>query len=208
MLGLLVTPSELLHVDMMTFAIPLALFLATVARPIVVWLCLLPFRFSIRENAYMGWVGLRGAVPIILATIPMLAEISDDVARPIFNVVFFVVVVNAFIPGALLKWLTRWLRLEVAEAPPPAAILEMNSTQLLKGDISSFFIDDSLAVANVPLSKIPFPQGAAVILTVRGQELFAARGDTVLLPGDHVYVFCHLEDRPYVELLFGSPQGD
>ncbi|MCI0362458.1 MAG: potassium/proton antiporter [Phycisphaerales bacterium] len=206
MMGLLVFPLDLVRLPGVIYSLALAIFLATVARPVVVWLCLLPFGYSVREMTYIGWVGLRGAVPIILATIPVMENVPNAIAY--FNIVFFVVVINAIMPGASLRWLTRWLKLDVAEPPTPAAVLEINSTQLLRGEIHSFFIDESLAVANVKLAKIPFPQGAAVILMVRDQQLLAARGDTVLLPGDHVYVFCHEEDRPYIELLFGRPQAD
>jgi cell volume regulation protein A len=153
---------------------------------------------------YIGWVGLRGAVPIILATFPILAQV--DGAQRIFNVVFFVVVVNSLVPGSTLRWITRWMKLEVAEPPAPAAALEVNSLQLLKGEILSYFIDETLAVCGVPLSRIKFPEGSSMILVVRGQELLAARGYTVLQPGDHVYVFMRPEDRPYIELLFGRAE--
>src|SRR5690606_27737910 len=103
-------------------------------------------------------------------------------------------------------WLTRRLKLDVAEPPPPAAALEINSTQLLRGEILSFYIDETLAVTGVPLSRIHFPEGSSVLMVVRGNELMAARGYTVLEPGDHVYVFTRPENKPYVELLFGRPQ--
>jgi cell volume regulation protein A len=202
MLGLLVFPSQLLDVAWMGLGI--ALLLAFIARPVAVAACLLPFRFPRRELMYIGWVGLRGAVPIILATFPILAQV--DGAQRIFNVVFFVVVVNSLVPGSTLRWITRWMKLEVAEPPAPAAALEVNSLQLLKGEILSYFIDETLAVCGVPLSRIKFPEGSSMILVVRGQELLAARGYTVLQPGDHVYVFMRPEDRPYIELLFGRAE--
>ena len=198
-LGLLVQPSQLLKVAWVGLAIALAL--AFIARPLVVWLCLLPFKFTQQERLYIGWVGLRGAVPIILATIPILAQIPH--AMEIFDVVFFIVVINALIPGATLGWVTRRLGLNVEETPTPAAALEINSTQLVQSDILTFYIDETLAVTGVPLSRIKFPEGSSAILVVRGEELLAARGFTVLQPGDHVYVFCHRQDRPHIELLFG-----
>jgi cell volume regulation protein A len=202
MLGLLVFPSQLL--DVAWQGVGLALFLAFIARPVATAACLLPFRYPRNEIAYIGWVGLRGAVPIILATFPVLAQV--DGAMHIFNLVFFIVVVNALIPGATLRWITRRMKLDVAEPPAPAAALEINSTQLLKGEILSFYVDDTLAVCGVPLSSIRFPEGSSMILVVRGQELLAARGYTVIEPGDHVYVFCRPEVRPYIELLFGKAE--
>jgi potassium/hydrogen antiporter len=111
MLGLLVFPSRLGAV-----AVPgtvLALVLAFVARPLVVNLCLLPFRYSGKERLYVGWVGLRGAVPIILATFPVLAQVPGS--DTLFNLVFFAVVVSGLLPGATVARVSRWLGVE-AEA--------------------------------------------------------------------------------------------
>ncbi len=204
MLGLLVFPSNLLPVAAVGLGV--ALFLALVGRPIAVALCLLPFRFPLREVAYVGWVGLRGAVPIILATYPVLVGV--DGADKIFNIVFFIVVVGAIIPGAGIRFMTRRLRLEAPDAPIPSAALEIHSTRLLRGELLSFFITPNLAVCNARLSQVPFPQEVSVILVVRGEELIAPRGSTTLLAGDHVYVFCRPEDEPFIRLLFGrSTEG-
>ncbi len=202
-LGLLVTPSHLLHVAWLGLA--LALFLSFVARPLVVALCLIPFRYPAKEIAYIGWVGLRGAVPIILGTFPVLAGAPG--AMFIFDMVFFIVVVNAFIPGATLPWVTRRMGLEVAEPPPPKAVLEIESMQPLNGELMSFYVDPALAVTGVKLQELPFPEGAAAALIVRGQELVAPKGQTVLQAGDHVYVFSRPEDKPFIQLMFGRPES-
>lgn len=204
MLGLLVFPSALLPVAGLGLAI--AFFLALVARPLAVALCLLPFRMPSREVLYVGWVGLRGAVPIVLATFPVLYKVSG--ADEVFNLVFFIVVVNALIPGSTVRWLTRRWDLMAEERPSPPAVLEINSTRQLEGELASYFIDPSLAVCGVRLAQIKFPPGASAVLVVRDGALVACRGETELLPGDHVYVFMHHEDRPYIQLLFGRPQDD
>lgn len=202
-LGLLVSPSRLLDVAWLGLA--LALFLSIVARPLVVALCLTPFRYPAREIGYIGWVGLRGAVPIILATFPVLAGAPG--AMPIFDIVFFIVVVNAFIPGSTVPWVTRRLGLESAEPPSPKAVLEIESMQPLNGDLMSFYIDPVLAVTGVALHELPFPEGAAAALIVRGQELIAPKGHTVLEAGDHIYVFARPEDKPFIQLMFGRPES-
>jgi cell volume regulation protein A len=203
MMGLLVFPSQLLPVAGQGLGI--ALFLAFIGRPLVVALCLLPFGFPAKEVVYMGWVGLRAAVPIILATFPLLSGITG--ANKVFNIVFFVVVANsALLPGATIRYVTRRLGLEAPDVPTPTAALEINSNRLLQGDLLSFYITDVLAVSNMPLSKIPFPPHTSVVLLVRGEQLIAPRGSTVLMPGDHVYVFCRPEDHPFLELLFGRSQ--
>ncbi len=203
MLGLLVFPSQLLPVAGIGLAT--ALFLAFVARPLAVSLCLLPCRFPAREIGYIGWIGLRGAVPIILGALPVLAQVPGS--QRVFNIVFFIVVVSTLIPGATIRTVTRWLRLAVPERPRPSAVLEINSAHPLKSEIVSYFVQAPAAVCGATLSQINLPADAAVILVVRGNELVAARGHTTLLPGDHVYVFLRPADRAYLELLFGQSES-
>lgn len=203
MLGLLVFPSRLLEIA--PVALPLALFLTVFARPLVVWLCLLPFRYPGREVAYIAWVGLRGAVPIVLATYPLLLGASG--AERIFDIVFFIVVVGSIFPGATVSWLAKSLKLEAADPPAPPAVLEIESMQPLNGELLSFYVDEALPVAGVRIDEIPLPETAAVTLIVRGRDLIAPRPTTVLEPGDHVYVFSREEDRALVQLMLGRPEG-
>lgn len=202
-LGLLAFPSRVL--GELGVGLAVALVLAVLARPLVVALCLTPFRaYAAREVGYVGWVGLRGAVPIILATYPVLAGAPG--ARRVFDVVFIVVVANALLPGATVPWLTRRLGLESGEPPPPQAVLEIESRQPLDGALLSFHVDEALAVAGAALRDLPFPEGAAATLVVRGRQLVPPRGNTTLEPGDHVYVIVRPEDRAFVELMFGQAE--
>jgi len=203
-LGLLVFPSRL--VEVAWIGLSLALFLAFVARPLVVTLCLLPFRFPRREVFYIGWVGLRGAVPIVLATYPLL--VGAPGAEWIFNVVFFIVVSNALLPGGTVAWMTRRLGLQSGEPPPPRAVLEIQSAQPLSGELSSFYIEPALAACGVAIADLPFPQGSAATLLVRGNEIIAPKGDTILEAGDHLYVFALPADLPFIQLIFGRPESD
>jgi cell volume regulation protein A len=202
-LGLLAFPSRLRGVA--GTGLTLALFLAIVARPLVVALCLMPFRsYTWRDTLYVGWVGLRGAVPIILAIFPVLAG-APGAAR-VFDVAFFIVVINAIIPGMTVPWVTRRLRLESPEPPPPRAVLEIESMQPLGGELVSFYIDEALAVAGAALRDLPFPESTSIILLVRGRDVLAPRGETVLLPGDHAYMFVKPEDRALLQLMFGREE--
>lgn len=202
LLGLLVFPSRLVAVA--PAGLGLGLFLALIARPAVVALCLLPFRLPAREVLYIGWVGLRGAVPIILATFPVLAGVPG--ANGLFDVVFFIVVVNAIVPGWTVPRAAKLLRVGGDAPPAPPALVEIHSTRPLQGDVLSFVIEKASAVAGSPISELPFPDGSAVMLVVRGSSLIAPRGSTVLQPGDHVHVFCLPPDRGFVELLFGRAE--
>lgn len=202
MLGLLAFPSRLWPIAGTGLA--LGLFLSIIARPLAVLPCVLPFKFSWTEIGYLGWNGLRGAVPIILGTFPVLAQVPG--AERIFDLVFFIVVVSSVVPGMTIRFVTRRLKLDVPEQPTPPAILEINSSHRLKGRLSSFFIEPSVAVCGVALREIEFPPNAAVVMIVRDDDLIVARGSTVIEPNDHVYLFHRPEDRPFIELLFGRPE--
>lgn len=199
MLGLLVSPARLISVAPVGLII--ALVLALVARPVMVALCLLPFRYRPSAVVYLGWVGLRGAVPIVLAVFPVLMKAPG--AEWLFNVVFFIVVVNSLIPGATVPWVTRRLGLATDVPPTPQAVLEIESHLQLDADLLGFTIDEALPVAGETIASLPFPEGAAVALIVRGRELIAPKGSTQIEAGDHVYVITSNADRGMVELLFG-----
>jgi potassium/hydrogen antiporter len=119
-LGLLVTPDE--FIPLAPAALGVAAVLILVARPISVAACLVPFRFAPSEQAFIAWVGLRGAVPIILAMFPMLAGLPHS--REIFNVAFFVVLVSLGLQGWTLPAVARRLHVERESGARPAAIVE------------------------------------------------------------------------------------
>ena len=203
MLGLLVYPSRLLDAAFVGTVVGLAL--TFVARPVMAAVCLVPLRFPRNDILYIGWVGLRGAVPIVLATFPVLAR-APGAAR-IFDIVFFIVALNAVLPGMTVSWATRRLGLESLEPPPPDAVLTVESFNRLNGELLSYYIDELLPVAGMALQELPFPDGAAVTMIVRGQELIAPKGDTRLEIGDHAYVLTRPDAVGMVQLLFGRPES-
>jgi potassium/hydrogen antiporter len=169
-------------------------------------LSLLPMGYSARESAFIGWMGLRGAVPIILATVPVLARAPG--AERIFDLVFFVVAVSTVLHGVTGAPLARWLGLEIAEPPAPPAVLEIESVRPLKSRLTAYYIDDALAVAGVALADLPLPPSASITVIVRGDDLVSPHGSTVLTPGDHVYILMREEDAPLVRLMFGREEGE
>jgi cell volume regulation protein A len=204
LLGVLVEHSHLFEIAGM--GVGLAFAIALFARPISVLLCLLPFRYPAREVAYVGWVGLRGAVPIIFATYPVLANARD--AHRVFDLVFFVVVVSALLQGTTVRFATRALGVEVKAPPPPRAVIEISSTELLDGELLPFYIEEASAVAHARIDELSLPEGASVTLISRGIELIAPRPELTLRPGDHVHVFCRSCDRALIRLLFGRSEGE
>ncbi|GEC07344.1 K+/H+ antiporter [Streptomyces spinoverrucosus] len=183
LLGLLVTPHEL-GVDILP-ALVIGLVLTMVARPLSVVVCLLPFRVPWQEQALMSWAGLRGAVPIILATIPMVSGVEGS--RHIFNIVFVLVVVYTLLQGPTLPWLARLLRLgdgtEAADLGIESAPLEQ-----LRGHLLSVSIPRESKMHGVEINELRLPAGAAVTLVVRKGTSFVPLPTTVLQRGDELLV--------------------
>jgi cell volume regulation protein A len=204
LLGLLAEPGRLAGIALPGLA--LALFLVLVARPAAVAPALLPFRFAPREIAFLAWTGLRGAVPIILATYPVLSGVPGG--ERIFDLVFFVVVVSTLLQGTPIRWLARKLDLVAPGPPAPRAVLEIVSRDPLAGEVLSYYVEEASAVAGSTIADLPFPEGATVMLIVRGSELVPPRGATTLEPGDHVYVFARPEEKGLVHLLFGREEEE
>lgn len=204
MLGLLAFPMRIL--DVLPIGIGLTLMLAFFARPAAVALCLLPFGYKPREVAFVAWVGLRGAVPIVLATLPVIAGVPG--AERAFDVAFVIVVVNALLQGTTVPWLARKLRVESGDSPAPPALLEIEGPVAFATRIRSFHIEEDLPVCGQTLADIPFPAESSAMLIIRGGNLLNPRGDTVLTVGDHVYLLVDEGDAAYLQLLFGRPEGD
>ncbi|MBZ9638603.1 potassium/proton antiporter [Streptomyces sp. PSKA30] len=183
LLGLLVTPHEL--GDDIVPALVIGLVLTMVARPLSVVFCLLPFRVPWREQTLMSWAGLRGAVPIILATIPVVSDVEGS--DRIFNIVFGLVVVYTLIQGPTLPWVARKLRLGDKSA---AADLGIESAPLerLRGHLLSVTIPAESKMHGVEISELRLPAGAAVTLVVREGKSFVPLPTTVLRRGDELLV--------------------
>ncbi|MFG2603907.1 potassium/proton antiporter [Streptomyces sp. NPDC048514] len=182
-LGLLVTPHEL--GDDVLPALLIGLVLTMVARPLSVILSLAPFRVPWQEQTLMSWAGLRGAVPIILATIPMVNGVAGS--RRIFNIVFVLVVVYTLVQGPTLPWLARKLRLgEQGEASDLG--IESAPLERLRGHLLSVSIPEGSLMHGVEVSELRMPPGAAVTLVVREEESFVPLPTTVLRRGDELLV--------------------
>lgn len=204
LLGLLAFPEKLGQVGW--HGLILALVLAFVARPLVVALCLAPFRYSARETAFVSWVGLRGAVPILLATYPVLAGAENG--EYLFHLVFLVVVVNALIPGATIRWAAKKLGMEDERIPRPQPVLEIAATESIPAQIISFRLEPAAMVTGQTAGRLPLPEGADVLLIVRDRRIIPVRDDTVLMPHDHVHLLLDPKDKHAVELLFGLREDD
>ncbi|MER7046110.1 potassium/proton antiporter [Streptomyces jumonjinensis] len=182
LLGLLVTPHEL--VDDFWPAVAVGLVLTMVARPLSVFLSLLPFRIPPREQVLLSWAGLRGAVPIILATIPMVAGVEGS--GRIFNIVFVLVVVYTLVQGPTLPWLARALKL--GPGAPSDLGVESAPLERLRGHLLSVSIPEESRMHGVEVAELRLPAGAAVTLVVRDEKSFVPTPSTVLRRGDELLV--------------------
>lgn len=202
-LGLLAFPSRILTAFPVGFA--LALVLAFVARPAVIAACLLPFGYHPREITFIGWVGLRGAVPIVLATLPVIMQVPQ--AEYVFDVVFVIVVMNSALQGTSVPWLARRLRVDSAEPVGPGALLEIEGPAPFDREIKSFSIDEVLPVNGASVRDLPLPESVSLMLVIRETQLLTPHGDLRLRSGDHVYLLVPHEDAAHVQLLFGLPES-
>ncbi|MGV9253279.1 potassium/proton antiporter [Streptomyces sp. NPDC003697] len=183
LLGLLVTPHEL--GDDVWPALVIGLVLTMVARPLSVVVSLLPFRVPWQEQALLSWAGLRGAVPIILATIPMVNGV--DASHRIFNIVFVLVVAYTVIQGPTLPWLARTLRLGQGGEATDLGI-ESAPLERLSGHLLSLAIPEGSRMHGVEVNELRLPAGSAVTLVVREGKSFVPLPSTVLRRGDELLV--------------------
>ena len=179
-LGLLVNPHEML--DVAWIAVLIALFMILVARPVSVFLCLLPFRgMSHRARWFVSWVGLRGAVPIIFATYPVVAGIPGS--QQIFNVVFFITLLSLIIQGMTISAGARMLHLDLPQEK------EGNEFGVeLPEEIDSQLMDQTLTAEMLKngnrLADMDIPKGTLVMLVKRGNEFIIPNGQVELYEGD------------------------
>ena len=184
-LGLLVFPSHL--VPVIGSGLLVALFLMIVARPVSVFICLWRSDFSLRERLLVSWVGLRGAVPIVLATFPLMAGIGR--AEMIFNLVFFVVLASVLLQGGSLPALALWFKLDKrAEHHPPPPLEFEHTAPGLRADLTEVIVAAKSGECGKRLRDLALPHGVLVTLVRRKDEYLVPDGTTVIQEGDVLLV--------------------
>lgn len=185
-LGLLVFPSELFTSAILIQGILVSLILILVARPVAVFISTINMKYSQKERIFLSWAGLKGAVPIILATFPLLAGIEDS--HQIFNVVFFVVLTSALIQGATIPMLANKLGLNGPKKTTPMQSLELISLGKADAEMIEYEMESESAIVGKTLMEIPFPEGTLVNAIIRHGKLIAPTGNTVIMAGDFLYI--------------------
>jgi cell volume regulation protein A len=203
LLGLLVTPSQFLPVALPALLVALALML--VARPVSVCISLLPFRVPWREQLFISWVGLRGAVPIVLATFPLLAGLEQGDAY--FNVAFIVVLMSLLLQGWTIAPLARMLKLEVPPRVKPLQQIDLDIPGQFHHELLGYQLEGGSLAVGKPPAQLPLPPEAEVAAVIRGTQVMNLATLGTLQAGDYVYVLAEPEHVESLNRLFGVAHG-
>ena len=203
-LGLLITPHEL-SPSLAMLGLLIALTLILIARPVAVAVCLLPFRFNWRERVFIGWIGLRGAVPIILALFPWLAGL--EYYRLYFNVAFFIVLLSLVIQGWTVAPMARWLKLQV---PPSASALarrlRLDVPAGLDYELLSYWVTGDSPAIGRAWAELILPEGVRLVGLIRNGRMIDSDAELRLQDDDHVFLLGRAADLALLDPWFAASE--
>lgn len=183
-LGLLVNPVEL--IDIAWIGLLIGIFMILIARPASVLICLLPFKWmTFNSRLFVSWIGLRGAVPIIFATYPLLADVPE--AKQIFNIVFFITLLSLLIQGTTVSYSAKLLKLSFRVKKIPKAF-EMELPEDVKSIMSEITITRDMLSNGDYLINLPLPENTLVVLVKRFERYFVPNGCSQLLENDQLLI--------------------
>ncbi len=203
MLGLLATPSDL--IEHAPAALAIALVLMFVARPIAVVTCLLPFHFPWREQLFISWVGLRGAVPIVLSLFPLLAGVPE--AALILDVAFFVVLISLTAQGWSIPLLARYLKLQVPPVPGPAERHDLTASQMNGHALFGYRLTPRVPLVGQEANALRLPAAARPVAVMRENAALAPEAAGKLVAGDMLYVLARAADSAALSDLLVAPSA-
>jgi cell volume regulation protein A len=183
-LGLLVFPSE--FGSIWFEGTILALVLVFVARPVAAFVATLPEQFTNAERAALGWAGLRGAVPVVLATFPVIEGVSES--QDLFNIVFFAVLLSTLVQGSTFEPVARWLGVTTTEPALPRPLAESGTIRGLGAEVVEYPVTHGDAIAGLPVRDLGLPREALVTVIVRDRRAIPPRGSTVINAGDRLHL--------------------
>lgn len=189
-LGLLVFPSKI--VPVIGAGLLIAGFLMLIARPLSVFISLYRSRMDLKEKTLVAWVGLRGAVPIILATFPLLAGIPK--AEMIFNVVFFIVLTSTLLQGTTLPFVAKLLQVNAPFKNKRNYPIEFEHSGEINASLEDLIVPFNSPVVGKPLFEIGVPKGCLIALISRDEKFFIPNGSTILNDGDVLLVIASKQD--------------
>ena len=180
-LGLLVNPHEMIEVALV--ALLIGVFMIVIARPLSVFICMLPFgkKVTLKSRLFVSWVGLRGAVPIIFATYPVVEQVPG--ADAIFNIVFFITIVSLVIQGTSVSHMSRWLGLSMP-MPKTGNDFGVELPEEIDSDLRDITVTEELLARGETLKEMNIPKGTLVMIVKRGDEYLVPNGMMKLQVGD------------------------
>lgn len=191
LMGVLVFPSQLAEVWLEGTL--LFLVLSFVARPVAVFVGTLGMGIGFRHKVFASWAGLRGAVPIVLATYPAAAGMG--VANDVFNLVFFAVLLSIMIQGSTLGIVAKWLKLALPARPKPLFNLELITMAHSDYDVVEVDLPGPRGASGPLIRELQLPEGAVIAMVTRGHEVVIPKGNTRLQGWDHVSIIAHGPDE-------------
>lgn len=201
LLGLLATPRSFMINVWAELAI--AIGLIAVARPLAVWICLLPFRFTWREKLFISWVGLRGAVPIFLASIPVIAGVAG--AQTFFNVAFVVVLASLAIQGWTVASAARFLGLALPPAPEQIDRVGIDLPPSADREAASWRVSEQCPALDIGFPELPLPRRTRIIAVIREGTVMKRETLGRLHVDDYVIALCPPEQLVVLDKLFSTP---
>ncbi len=196
LLGLLAFPSRFVNIWKEGLVVIFALIV--LARPIAVFLCTFPFKYSVKEKLFLSWGGIKGAVPIVLATYPAAAGL--DANGFIFDIIFFAVFITCVLQGTTLGYLSRLFKFTVPKKPSNPYIVELHSTQ--KSDIELFeiHINEQATSVDVKISELDLGQDVLISSIIRNGKIILPKGNVRIKANDILFVFVPIDNIEQINL--------
>ena len=169
----------------------LAFVLVFVARPLAVLVSTPRMGFGVAERVVLGWAGLRGAVPVVLATFPVIADVTDS--GDFFNIVFFAVLISTVVQGTTFEALARRLKVTTSESALPEALLDVGAVRRLGAEVIEFPVLDGHAIVGRRVRETGLPRDALLNVIIRGDQAILPRGSTEILSGDRLHLLVRQE---------------
>lgn len=199
-LGLLVFPSNLIPVTGVGLLLSAVLML--IARPVATFLMLIPFRFGIKEKMFTSWIGLRGAVPIILATFPLLAGVANS--RMIFDLVFFIVLTSAILQGWSINFVAKLLDLAKPAQKKISIPLELNAARDNQNELIEVIVPFNSRADGRQIVDLSLPEKSRIVLVIREDENIIPTGSTVIMAGDVLLLLVNKTIEESIKTIFSA----